>query len=180
MRIFKWIFIGIPKAVFFIIKWCFIFVFRFVFWVIRLPFRLFGGGMRAVDKMDGWSFERYVAKLLCKNGYKSVRVTRGSGDFGVDITAKKCGRVWAFQCKNYSKNLGVAPIQEIYSGAAKYKAEVAVVVTNSHFTSHAKKLASSLGVLLWDREELALLMKRKKRKVCDTERDSLPSYIVSE
>ena len=80
----------------------------------------------------------------------------------------------------YSKNLGVAPIQEIYSGAAKYKAEVAVVVTNSHFTSHAKKLASSLGVLLWDREELALLMKRKKRKVCDTERDSLPSYIVSE
>jgi len=160
------------------VKWLFIGLFRLFRWIGSLFFRC---KMRRIDRMDGWSFERYVAKLLRKNRYRSVRVTQGSGDFGVDIIAKKCGRVWAFQCKHYSKNLSVAPIQEIYSGAAKYKAEVAVVVTNSHFTPHARNLSESLGVLLWDRDELIELIKRKKRKkLSDEERDSLHSYIVTE
>ena len=112
-----------------------------------------------VDCMDGSEFEYYVAELLRNNGYAKVSVTKLSGDFGVDIIAFKDNKKWAFQCKNYNSKLGVSPIQEIYSGAAKYHAQIAVVVTNSFFTEHAKELAQDLKVLLWDRVKLAKLIK---------------------
>lgn len=116
-----------------------------------------------VDCMDGNKFEYYVAELLRNNGYSKVSVTKSSGDFGVDIIAFKDNQKWAFQCKNYSSKLGVSPIQEVYSGAAKYNAQTAVVITNSFFTEHAKELARDLNVLLWDRVKLAKLMKSDAR-----------------
>lgn len=111
-----------------------------------------------IDLMDGLTFEYYIAELLKRNGYAQVLVTRGSGDFGVDITAYKDNQKYAFQCKNYQSKLGIASIQEVYSGAPKYNASVCVVVTNSYFTSHAKEFAQSLNVKLWDRSELTKLM----------------------
>lgn len=118
--------------------------------------------LQKVDQMDGFSFEYYVAEILKKNGYTKVFVTSGSGDFGVDITAYKDNKKYAFQCKNYQSNLGVSPIQEVYSGAPKYGASVCVVVTNSYFTPHAQELAKSLNVVLWDRAKLAQLIRSGK------------------
>lgn len=111
-----------------------------------------------VDRLDGWAFEKFVAELLRQQNYSNVVVTKGSGDFGVDITAEKDNRKWVFQCKHYNSNLGIKPIQEAYTGAAKYDADIAVVVTNSYFTDHAKNMARSLNVKLWDREYLKTLM----------------------
>lgn len=111
-----------------------------------------------IDNMDGLSFEYYVAELLKKNGYSQVNLTPASGDFGVDILAVKDNRKWAFQCKNYRSNLGIGPIQEVFSGAVKYKAQTSVVITNSYFTKNAQEFANSLGVLLWDRTVLAKLI----------------------
>ena len=115
--------------------------------------------LEQVDQMDGLTFEHYVAELLKKNGYAKVCVTNSSGDFGVDITAYKDNTKYAFQCKNYHSNLGVSPIQEVYSGAPKYNASACVVVTNSYFTPHAQELAHTLNVQLWDRPQLAKLIK---------------------
>jgi hypothetical protein len=42
-----------------------------------------------VDKMKGRDFEYYVADLLMMIGFKKVKVTKGSGDYGVDITDRK-------------------------------------------------------------------------------------------
>ena len=109
--------------------------------------------------MNGLEFEHFIANLLKRNDYKQVQVTKASGDFGVDVLAKKDNRIWAFQCKRYSSKLGVRSVQEIYSGAKKYKADIAVVVTNSYFTSSAVEMASDLSVLLWDRNVLCKLIK---------------------
>ena len=115
--------------------------------------------IKYIDSMNGYEFEFYVANLLRKNGYKKVEVTKQSGDFGVDIIAYKDNKKWAFQCKNYNSNLGLSPIQEVYSGAAKYNADIAVVITNSFFSEHAKELAKDLKVVLWDRNELVKIIK---------------------
>ena len=112
-----------------------------------------------IDCMNGLEFEHFIANLLKRNDYKQVQVTKASGDFGVDVLAKKDNRIWAFQCKRYSSKLGVRSVQEIYSGAKKYKADIAVVVTNSYFTSSAVEMASDLSVLLWDRNVLCKLIK---------------------
>lgn len=99
---------------------------------------------------DGHRFEHFVADVLSRNGYSNVVVTRGSGDFGVDITAEKGGDRIAIQCKRYSSPLGLSPIQEVYSGMAHYKCTKGMVVTNSTFTKSAYELAANTGVILID------------------------------
>ena len=119
---------------------------------------LCGINFEIIDNMDGLAFEHCVGSLLRNNGYENVEVTRSSCDFGVDIIAQKDGKRWAFQCKCYHSKLGVRSIQEVYSGAAKYGAEMAAVVTNSYFTPAAIQMATELSVQLWDREQLGKLI----------------------
>ena len=42
-----------------------------------------------MDDMEGHEFEYFCADLLKDNGFAEVEVTRGSGDYGVDILAEK-------------------------------------------------------------------------------------------
>lgn len=114
--------------------------------------------MNEIDSLDGIAFEEYMADMLRRMGYKSVTVTKASGDFGVDITAKLNNELWVFQCKRYTGNLGVKPVQEVFAGAAKYHADKAVVVTNSFFTVAAQELAGDTNVMLWDRDRLSKIL----------------------
>ena len=60
-----------------------------------------------VDEMEGHDFEYYCADLLKEIGYEDVEVTKGSGDYGVDILAVKDDITYAFQCKCYDRPIGV-------------------------------------------------------------------------
>ena len=94
-----------------------------------------------IDKMDGEEFEDWCARLLTKCGFTDVKRIGSSGDQGVDIIAVKNEIHYAIQCKCYSSNLGNSPVQEVYAGKEMYDCQVAVVMTNRHFTSGAKQLA---------------------------------------
>lgn len=113
-----------------------------------------------IDQMDGHEFEWFVAKVLAKNGFKNVQVTKASGDYGVDIIAYNGEVKCAFQCKRYTGTLGLQPIQEVSAGARYYGASVAYVITNSYFSENARNLADRLGVILWDRNSLNYLINR--------------------
>ena len=103
-------------------------------------------------KARGEAYEKYVADRLRGEGFDNIRMTRSSGDFGVDILAEKDGVKYAIQCKRYSKPVGVKAVQEVYSGCHKYGMEQPVVVASSSFTPNARTLAHDLGVSLWDLE----------------------------
>ena len=111
------------------------------------------------DLMDGEEFEKFCAYLIQQNGYEDVRITKGSGDHGIDVFAKKDGLLYAIQCKRYSNSVGNKAIQEIFSGKAIYHADKAVVMTNSFFTKQAIEDAKKLEVYLWDRNKIISLMK---------------------
>lgn len=111
-----------------------------------------------VDRLEGHEFEYFCAELLEKCGFEDVRVTRGSGDQGVDILAVKEDIRYAIQCKNYSAPLGNKPVQEVYAGKTFYKCHVGVVMTNTTFTKSACELADSVGVILWDKDRLDKMM----------------------
>lgn len=115
-----------------------------------------------VDLMEGHQFEYWCANLLKKNGFIDVVVTPGSGDQGVDITAKKDGIHYAIQCKCYSSDLGNKPVQEVYAGKEMYCCQVGVVMTNRYFTDGAKALAKQTRVLLWDRDKLQEMIDHAK------------------
>ena len=112
--------------------------------------RNYSATMQEVDQMTGVQFEEFCAALLEKHGYK-VSFTKASGDQGVDLIAVKNGVKYAIQCKRYDNKVGNAPVQQVYAGTKIYGCSVPIVMTNSFFTSGAKRAASVTGVQLWDR-----------------------------
>lgn len=100
--------------------------------------------------MTGHDYEYVVADYLRSRGYHGVKVTKGSGDFGVDVIASKRGTKYAVQCKLYSSPVGLSAIQEVVAGKACYNCTGAMVVTNSTFTAAAEELAKRNGVILLD------------------------------
>lgn len=106
---------------------------------------------RELDEMEGHDFEYYCAQLLEKSGFDEVEVTRGSGDYGIDILAQKDGVTYAIQCKRYTAPVGVKAVQEAYAGRDYYDRMVGAVLTNQYFTAPAVEAARKLKILLWDR-----------------------------
>lgn len=106
------------------------------------------------DSMSGEEFEKYVAQILNKMGFCNIRLTKGSGDQGVDILAEKDRIRYAVQCKRYSNPVGNKAVQEIFAGVSFYHCHVGIVATNNYFTKSAKELAYENGVVLWDKDFL--------------------------
>lgn len=119
--------------------------------VIRLVRRARRGRPCEMDLMEGHEFEYYCAELLKKSGFQEVEVTRGSGDYGIDILAEKDGVTYAIQCKRYNGPVGVKAVQEAYAGRDYYDRMVGAVLTNQYFTQPAVEAAGRLKILLWDR-----------------------------
>lgn len=111
-----------------------------------------------LDQMEGHEFEHAVADILFHNGFRDVKVTQASGDYGVDVLARKREYTYAIQCKRYESTVGIKAVQEAASGAEFNHCSSAVVVTNNYFTRQAITLANTTGVRLWGREELIKLL----------------------
>ncbi len=109
-----------------------------------------GSASDAFEDMEGHEFERFCANLLKQKGFVDVEVTKGSGDYGVDILAEKDGVTYAIQCKRYTAPVGVKAVQEAYAGRDYYDRMVGAVMTNQYFTTPAVEAAKKLKILLWD------------------------------
>jgi HJR/Mrr/RecB family endonuclease len=118
------------------------------------------GNLETIDAMSthGQDFELFTVQLLLHNGYDEAFATPASGDYGIDVIAKKGGESYAIQCKCYSKPVGNKAVQEAYSGKSVYKCDHAVVFTNNYYTKAAKITAKENNVMLWDRSTLIDMM----------------------
>ena len=115
-----------------------------------------------IDMMEGRDFEYFCAQLLQRKGFLEVEVTKGSGDYGVDILAEKDGVTYAIQCKCYTTPVGVKAVQEAYAGRDYYDRMVGAVLTNQYFTTPAVEAAKKLKILLWDRGYLESMMEEEE------------------
>ena len=105
---------------------------------------------KKIEDMTGVEFEHFCAGYLKQKGFRKIQTTPVSGDYGADLVAVDWqGKRWVFQCKRYSKNVGVKAIQEIHSARNHYGAEKAAVLTNVGFTRNAKKLAEENEIELF-------------------------------
>ena len=107
--------------------------------------------VKELDEIEGHDFEYYCAELLKKRGFVDVTVTKGSGDYGVDVLAEKDGVTYGIQCKAYATPVGVKAVQEAYAGKEYYDRMVGAVLTNQYFTKPAVEAAKTLKILLLDR-----------------------------
>ena len=115
-----------------------------------------------IDLMEGHDFEYYCAELLRHRGFQEVEVTKGSGDYGIDILAEKEGVTYAIQCKRYTVPVGVKAVQEAYAGRDYYDRMVGAVLTNQYFTQPAVEAAKKLKILLWDRGYLESMIEEQE------------------
>ncbi len=137
-------------AIFIIIT---IVVWRFLFRERRMT--------NSFEDMEGHEFEYFCADLLKDKGFVDVEVTKGSGDYGIDILAEKDGVTYAVQCKRYAAPVGVKAIQEAYAGRDYYDRMVGAVMTNQYFTSPAVEAAKKLKILLWDGGYIESMMEER-------------------
>ena len=115
----------------------------------------------SMDLLEGHDFEVYCAELLKHRGFQEVEITKGSGDYGVDILAEKEGVTYAIQCKRYAAPVGVKAVQEAYAGRDYYDRMVGAVLTNQYFTQPAVEAAKKLKILLWDRGYLESMLEER-------------------
>lgn len=83
--------------------------------------------------LDGWQFEQEVANVFRINGY-NAKVTKGSGDGGVDIILKKDGRTSIVQCKHYQNPVPPEPIRALWGCKDDFGADEVILVASSGIT----------------------------------------------
>lgn len=147
-------------APFYLAYYIFLFFISLSIYMIQLPFRICQICFKQIVQLfkipfshketvtNGIEYEQYCANYLNRHGYRNAKVTKASGDHGVDVIAYKRGKKYAVQCKYYSSPVGNKAIQEVYTGIALYDCNHGIVITNSTFTKQAKAEASKLGIKL--------------------------------
>lgn len=92
--------------------------------------------------LDGWQFEQEVANVFRINGY-SAKVTKGSGDGGVDIILKRDGRTSIVQCKHYQNPVPPEPIRALWGCKDDFGADEVILVASSGITDMGAKFVQN-------------------------------------
>lgn len=124
-------------------------------WVATHASDLTGGRTaEAFDGMTGSEFEAFLADVLRERGFR-VEEVGGSGDYGVDLIARKSGRSAAIQAKRHSHPVSRDAVSDAVAGKGYYDCNEAWVVTTAPgFTAGAQTLAESTQARLVDRDLL--------------------------
>ncbi|GAA5266037.1 hypothetical protein ACOSOMT5_P2464 [Acidiphilium sp. MT5] len=105
------------------------------------------------EAMSPTEFERCCADYLRLKGWEASQ-TKGSGDQGADVIARKNNHFLIVQCKKYNKPVGNKAVQEVIAARIYYRGTSAIVVSNQTYTQSARDLAKMSGVLLLHFTEL--------------------------
>jgi restriction system protein len=116
--------------------------------------------MKEIDKMTGIEFENFVGELYKAMGYKT-EVTQASNDYGADVIVVKDQIKTVIQVKNYKNPVGLGAVQEVNTAKGHYKADEAMIITNSpSYTAQAIREAKLLRIKLIARNELEKLIEK--------------------
>lgn len=97
----------------------------------------------------GEEFEIHIKRLIeARIPDARTETTPRSGDKGADLLIHANEYTIAIQAKYYTGSIGNSAVQEIYTAKSLYKADFAIVVTNSSYTKPAQDAANELNVIL--------------------------------
>jgi HJR/Mrr/RecB family endonuclease len=104
-----------------------------------------------LKELKPWEFEKYIAELFTKLGYKTT-VTGGGYDRGIDVMAEKDGLKHYIQCKKYiTSTVGVSEIRDFYGAIADHLAQAkGFFITTNNFTLEAERFAEDKPIELID------------------------------
>lgn len=102
-----------------------------------------------LHNMNPYAFERLAMLLLRECGFSQVRVTKKSGDGGIDGIGKlRINGIFsfnvAFQCKRYTGSVSAGDIRN-FRGSLTTDIEKGIFITTGTFTHAAREEASNAG-----------------------------------
>ena len=109
-----------------------------------------------VKKMDGITFEKFIALMLTLRGYK-VEFTPRTGDQGVDLIAAQDEERIAIQCKQWKDSVGSEAVQQVFTGKSLYKCTKGVLITTASLSPQAERMANKLDITYWDKDSIEVL-----------------------
>ena len=92
--------------------------------------------------LDGWEFEEEVARIFRLNGYKA-KVTKKTGDGGIDIIMYKGKNKYLVQCKHYQNEVPVEPIRALNGVKEDFGADILILVASSGITKAGREFISN-------------------------------------
>jgi restriction endonuclease Mrr len=96
-----------------------------------------------IGRMSGVEFEAFLARLLARQGYTDIQLTRATSDQGGDILAvSPSGEAVVVQAKRWAKPVGNKVVQEILGALLHYGSVQGIIITNNRFTRPAYQLAA--------------------------------------
>lgn len=115
--------------------------------------------MDDILRLDHVGFEYFTASLMRRDGCRKVERVGGAGDLAADnLGYLPDGRRFLLQAKFYAlgTKVGSEDVQQVGGTFDKiHGAQVAMVVTTSHFTKAALDYCDRVGIRTCDREQLA-------------------------
>jgi restriction system protein len=103
------------------------------------------------SKFDWRQMEELTGKLFEKKGYE-VEVTQGSGDYGIDVWAKKDGMTLGIQVKKWRNDVGFEDVAKTLGSNMSKANKYILISTTSFFTPQAWKHQKQHSTIieLWD------------------------------
>jgi len=115
--------------------------------------------------IDWFQFEKLVALVYCKLGYKVTRRGGPNPDGGIDLVIEKEGQRSAVQCKHWRTwNVGVKAVREFLGALTDARIKKGVFITLGGYTGHAKQLADKHGIEIVNQTGLAKMIEDTKAR----------------
>lgn len=116
-----------------------------------------------VKKMDGITFEKFIALMFTLRGYK-VEFTPRTGDQGVDLIAARNEERIAIQCKRWKNSIGPEAVQQIFAGKSLYKCTKGILITTAFLSPQAERMAKELDITYWNKDSIEILCEECVKK----------------
>jgi restriction system protein len=132
-------------------------------------------GLDSLRTMDWKAFERLVAEVYQRQGYKVEYQFDMGPDGGVDVRLRKDGKLTLVQCKQWQNALvGVGVVREMFGLMHHENADAAVITTTSRFTPEAEAFAEGKPITLIGGPKLWSMVRDVQRAPSPEVMEALP------
>lgn len=103
--------------------------------------------IKCLKSLTPRGFEVFCGELFSQLGYRDVKVTQSTNDYGRDIIMRdKDNNIVFVECKYYKdKPIGREVCQKILGSVNMFKAQKAIVITSSSFHKNALEVQKMVG-----------------------------------
>ena len=130
--------------------------------------------------LDGWQFEQEVANVFRMNGY-NAKVTKGSGDGGVDIILKKDGRTSIVQCKHYQSPVPPEPIRALWGCKDDFNADEVILVASSGITDMgARFVQNKPNFKVLNLDDIIIMGNKAQQRELSKDSESIKEPVINQ